>query len=92
MSIITIEDILKYIFYTPNNTNPQILKEKIEAYGGNEENYKNVWHYIKHNSSSLNPQIIEKKICEETTPAESSSIVGQMKVGSGVVGTEGIIK
>lgn len=86
MNIITIEDILKYIFYTPNNTNPQILKEKIEAYGGNEENYKNVWHYIEHNSNSMNPQIIEKKICEEVIPVDGNNIVGSAIVETAIAG------
>ena len=84
-------DIFEYVTYTPNNTNPAILKELLKIYGV-EDNFEQVYEYVLKNSNSLNLAIFEK-IVEEgggDTPSESSSIVGTMKVGSGVVGTEGV--
>ena len=84
-------DIFEYVTYTPNNTNPAILKELLKIYGA-EDNFEQVYEYVLKNPNSLNLAIFEKIVEEDgdDTPSESSSIVGTMKVGSGVVGTEGV--
>lgn len=82
-------DIFEYVTYTPNNTNPAILKEMLKIYGA-EDNFEQVYEYVLKNPHSLNLAIFEKIVEEEggDTPSEGSSIVGTMKVGSGIVGEE----
>ena len=79
-------DILEYITYTPNNTNPAILKEMLKIYGA-EDSFERVYEYVLKNSNSLNFPIFEKIVGEKGSDTPSSA-VGTMRVGSGVVGEE----
>lgn len=79
-------DIFEYVTYTPNNTNPAILKEMLKIYGA-ENSFEQVYEYVLKNPNSLNFPIFEKIVGGEgdNTP---SSAVGIMRVGNGVVGEE----
>ena len=79
-------DIFEYVAYTPNNTNPVILKEMLKIYGA-EDNFEKVYEYVLKNPNSLNLPIFEKIVGGEGGDTPSSA-VGTMRVGSGVVGEE----
>lgn len=79
----TVIDILRYIFYTPNNINPSILKYMILEYGSSVETYIEVYEYIKRNEFSLNPIIIKQIIEKGRSNSDDDSKVGTMKVGTG---------
>lgn len=80
-------DILEYITYTPNNTNPAILKEMLAEYGA-EDTFDEVWEYIGKNVGSLNLSVLAPIIMDGATPSEDGSKVGTMIVGSGTVGED----
>lgn len=82
-------DILEYITYTPNNTNPAILKEMLAEYGA-EDTFDEVWEYIGKNVGSLNLSVLAPIIINGATPtpSEDGSKVGTMIVGSGTVGED----
>ena len=80
-------DILEYITYTPNNTNPAILKEMLAEYGA-ENTFDEVWEYIGKNVGSLNLSVLAPIIMDGATSGEDGSKVGTMIVGSGTVGED----
>lgn len=82
-----VNDILEYVSYTPENTNPAILKEMLSEYGAGSTEIEDVMEYI-FGGKTLNPTILKQKIEGNDASGAEEAIVGEAVVGKSVLGGE----